>query len=87
MMIPVLILLLMLRCQNRREEFGLITKCNHECDLVGPNVVESDPDPSPPVIASEGNHYNHLQILLPHFNETSNILVLKNNDSGQDMII
>ena len=30
-----------------------------DCDPVHPNIVEPDPDSSPPVIASEGDHYNH----------------------------
>ena len=31
----------------------------HDCDSVGPNVVELDPDPTPPVFAWEGYWYNH----------------------------
>ena len=30
----------------------------HDHDLIGPNIVEPDPDQSSPVIASEENHYN-----------------------------
>ena len=30
-----------------------------DCYSVSPNVVEPKPDPSPPVIASEGDDYNH----------------------------
>ena len=30
----------------------------HDCDSFGPNVVEPDPDPSPPVHASEGDWHN-----------------------------
>ena len=31
----------------------------HDCDSIGPNVVEPDPNPHPPVIASERDQYNH----------------------------
>ena len=31
----------------------------NDCDIVGPTVVEPNPDPLPPVIASKGYHYNH----------------------------
>ena len=31
----------------------------HDCDSIGPNVVEPDPHPSPPAIASKGDWYNH----------------------------
>ena len=31
----------------------------HDYDLVGPTVVEPNPDLSPPAIASEGDHNNH----------------------------
>ena len=31
----------------------------HNCNSVDPNVVNPDSDPSPQVIASEGDHCNH----------------------------
>ena len=31
----------------------------YDCDSVGPKVVETDPDPSTPVIVSEEDQYNH----------------------------
>ena len=31
----------------------------HDRDLVGPIIIEPNPDPSSPVIVSEGDHYNH----------------------------
>ena len=38
---------------------NVVDECAHDCDSVGQNAVKPDPDPSPPVIASEGDRYNH----------------------------
>ena len=56
MMIPVMILHLMMRCQNQRGEFGLIFQMLlMTMSVTRQNVVEPNPYPSPPVIASEGD--------------------------------
>ena len=38
---------------------NLVDNYAHDCDSVNPNVVEPDPDSSPPVCASELDQYNH----------------------------
>ena len=39
----------------------------HDYDLVSPNEVEPDLDPSPPVTASKGDQYNiHYDTLVPY---------------------
>ena len=48
--------------QNVVDDYAL------DCDSVLPNVVNPDPDPSPPVIASKGGWYNHCYDLFAPYN-------------------
>ena len=57
----------------------------HDCDSIGPNVVEPDPDPSPPVIAPKGLQYNHCYDPFAPF--AFNVNVPNKNDSGPDMMM
>ena len=41
------------------DNLNVVDDYAHDCDSVDLNVVEPDLDPSPPVITSEGYHYNN----------------------------
>ena len=59
----------------------------HDCDLIGQNIVEPDPDPSSPISASEGEKHHHCLIPLTHINVAYNVNIPNKNDSDPDMML
>ena len=64
---------------------NIVNDYAHDCDSVGPNVVELDPNPTPPDIASEGDWYNHCRDHFVPYQTTYTFNIL--NNSGPDMMM